>query len=149
MNWINTHFLAFMSAMFVFWITEFGVLAFARSWMIRDEIIQWCMITAERRRVIALLLGLGGISIFMTFWIGRTMLVWMSGRWSPNLFSVLVLVVGLISVQAMMWWGFCTVLGEQRGWKAWLLNLWIGIAIGAVAGCYTLDIIPRPFLGWS
>ena len=138
----DTHFLAFLSAMLVFWTAEFTVMAGVRSWMVRAEIINWFGISSERRRVISLLLGQTLTGAFVTSWIGRSMLVWMSGRWHPNLFSIVMLLIGMIGILGMLWWATCAVLGEQCGWKIWVVNLALGLGIGVIAGLYTINIAP-------
>lgn len=138
----NADYLAGLGAMFVFWCAEFGVLALWRGLNIREEIIHWFSIEAERRRVIALLLGMGSVSIFAAAWIGRSMWSWMAGRWQPNEFLIYMLVVGLFGVMAEMWWACCAVLGEERGNRVWWTNLWIGLAIGIFVALYSLSDLP-------
>jgi hypothetical protein len=139
---MSNDYLAGLAAMFVFWCAEFGVLTIWRTWMVRAEILNWCGIGHERRRIIALLMGMAGSSIFAVGWIGRSMWSWMAGRWHPNEWLIALLVLGLFSVMSSMWWACCSVLGESRGTRIWWINLWIGLGIGAAVSAYSLSDLP-------
>ena len=138
----DVDFLAGLGAMFVFWSVEFATLSMWRAWMIRDEIIVWCKTNPERRRVISLLIGMAGTSIFAAAWIGRSIWSWMAGRWHPNDFLITMLVIGLLGVMAEMWWACCAVLGEERGNRVWWINLWIGVVVGFLVAAYSLSDLP-------